>query len=147
MQTFEEIKNFLEEDACIECAFTVDITPRNNDNGQSFEAVDKYVTSLGFKPIGKAWKLLDKESLLDLLAKMCHKSMAYSVEMMSMEAARQIAEAFVAQFNPTNALYFANGSISEGSAGWTSITKSTMEMAIVVMDSDKTGIICCEDED
>ena len=78
---------------------------------------------------------------------MLNRSMAYGLEMMPAETAKQVVLKFVEQFDKSEATYLSNGDYYGDSPGWNPITKSTMEMAVVIFDSRNIGIICVEDED
>ncbi|TMN89341.1 hypothetical protein CWB72_09850 [Pseudoalteromonas phenolica] len=147
METYEEIKNFLDSHEGIEGILTVDRDLIREPSKSEFECADRYVQKFGFNGLGKQWHLLNKEEAAELLSKILHESLAYSVEMMPLKTAKHVANKFLCQFEPWNSKFLSNGHITENSAGWNSITQSTMEMAVVVMDGKNIGIICAEDED
>ena len=147
METYQDIKTFLDAHESIEGTLTLDRASMEHPSQIANENADRYVRSLGFAGLGLQWQDLGKVQAIDLLTKMLHRSLAYKVEMMPLKTAKHVSERFISQFNPRNSIYLSNGDIAENSASWNSITKSTMEMALVVMDEKTIGIVCVEDED
>ncbi|MCF6443067.1 hypothetical protein L1077_26940 [Pseudoalteromonas luteoviolacea] len=147
METYEEIKSFLDSHEDIEGILTVDMDLIREPSKSKFECADRYVQKFGFNGLDKRWHILNKEEAAESLSMILHKSLAYSVEMMPLKTAKHIADKFLCQFDPRNSKFLSNGHISEHSASWNPITQSTMEMAVVVIDGKSIGIICAEDED
>jgi hypothetical protein len=112
---------------------------------------DRFVTSLGYQPIGGNWELLDAEGDLGAarsaraaLVKAFSHDMVFPQEAWLGEAgALALAEAFLACFDPgrlqimTNRMYF----------GWNPITAATIEWAFVAFDNSATALLLSTAED
>ena len=147
METYEEIKEFLDSRIGVEGGLTLERAALNQSNQSVYERADSYAESLGFRRLGKRWQKLDKENAVLLLSRMLHKSLAYKIELLPMKTARYVSEKFISQFDSWSSVCLSNGYIMEDTASWDSITESTFEMAFVIMDEVFISLVCVEDED
>lgn len=147
METYLELKEFLDGHEGIEGKLTVARTANAFPTLSGTENADRYVQTLGFAALGNHWHELDRSQAVELLSRMLHLSLAYKIEMMPQKTAHHVADRFISLFNTWNSTYLSNGQIAEGLASWNPITKSTMEMALVVSDAEWIGVVCVEDED
>lgn len=145
MESVEELKELLVKQ--FDGLVTVIAEPRSDQPDEPFRVADAFVASHGFKQIHKAWKVISSDSAVELLTRMLTTSLAYDVELMRPATAEFAAKSFRAFFDQYDATCMANGTIEDTTAGWTPITKSTFEMAVVIYDEKSIGMICVEDED
>jgi hypothetical protein len=111
-------------------------------------AVDTYVATLGFKPLGQGWRSIDRSRALRCLQLILHHDLAYEQPFMERETAHIIAESFLGLFSLAHARYYTNGSFEEDSTeGWDPITDSTFDHGVVACDHESIGIIWAQDED
>jgi hypothetical protein len=109
---------------------------------------DDFVTSFGFKPIGKAWRIVKRSEPLDTIFCILYRDLAYQRPLMDQKTARFIAESFLHLFFPYSGKYCTNGSLDERNMlGWTPITASTSDHGIVAFDQQQVGIVWVQDED
>ena len=145
MKSVEELKDLLDKQ--FDGIVTVIEEPKSDQLGEPFQVADAFVASHGFKQIHKAWKVIPSDSAVELLNRMLTTSLAYHVELMRPGTAEFAANSFRALFDQYDATCLANGTIEDTTAGWTPITKSTFEMAVVIYDEKSIGMVCVEDED
>ncbi|MES2920726.1 MAG: hypothetical protein V4819_04235 [Verrucomicrobiota bacterium] len=145
MPSFPELEQLLAEK--FDGIVTMVFEPRGIMDGEPHAVADAFVSRHGFKPIQKRWSLLDESTAASLISKMLHRSLAYHVEMLSQKTSEHFAHAFRMLFDQFSVTCVSNGSIGQDSAGWAPITASTFEMAVVMYDATKIGMICVEDED
>lgn len=77
------------------------------------------------------------------------RDLAYRVEIMSQEEANQLAERFLAFFEPP-VRYFTNGYFTENPfylRSWDPISKATFDTGVVVLSETRIGLLWAEDED
>ena len=111
-------------------------------------AADSFVASHGFRPLGKAWRIIQRSEALDSLYRILFRDLAYQQLLMEEKTARFIAESFLDLFSPHHSRYCTNGSFDERSMlGWTPITEATFDHGIVAFDEEHIGMIWVQDED
>jgi len=112
---------------------------------------DRFVSGLGYQPIGGNWELLDPDGDVDgarsaraALVEAFSRNMVLSQTAWLGEAdALAMGEAFLACFNParvqivTNRMYF----------GWNPITDATFEWAFVAFDDTAIALLLATAED
>ena len=109
---------------------------------------DSYVSSLGFKPLGKAWRLIERAEALGSLQHILFCDLAYSQPLMEQKTAQFIAESFLALFSAYDCRFCTNGSFDERSMlGWIPITESTFDHGVIAFDEKSIGMIWAQDED
>jgi hypothetical protein len=125
--------------------------PLDTPPGLHIACVDRFVTSLGHRPIGGNWELLDAEGDLDTprsaraaMVEAFSHDMVFSQEAwLGKAGALALAEAFLACFAPgsvqivTNRMYF----------GWNPITSATFEWAFVAFDNTAIALLLATAED
>jgi len=109
---------------------------------------DEFVSSYGFKSLGKAWRWVDRLEALRSLHRVLHADLAYQHPMMEQKTACFIAEGFISLFSHFSATFCTNGSVDErGLLSWSPITDASFDHGIVAFDEKHIGIIWVEDED
>ena len=109
---------------------------------------DSFVTSLGFKQLGKAWRMIDRSEALGCLQHILYHDLAYQRPLMEQKSAQFIAESFLALFSSYDCRFCSNGSFDEKSMlGWTPISASTFDHGVIAFDDKSIGMIWAQDED
>lgn len=93
-----------------------------------------------------------------ILTNLLHKDLAYDTEILSLEQANLLANAFISTFS-NQARYFSNSTWNEneynkanrdlkcGLRSWTPFTEATFDSGIIICDNDRVGIAWFADED
>ncbi|MGI0118514.1 hypothetical protein [Zooshikella sp. RANM57] len=148
METYKEIKDYLNNNSFLNDRLTIDISPVSNfGNEDLIKALDAYVVSLGLKPIRYDWNELKENTAEQYLTEILHKGLAYGNEIMNKHTAKHISEKFISLFGQYNCKFFSNGEIEPDSKGWSELTDSTSDFGVVVVGKEWIGLICVEDED
>jgi hypothetical protein len=108
--------------------------------------VDRYVETLGFAPIGDAWREIGAQEALEFLGKLLHRSLAYGVEVMPVKDAESIACAVFAFF-PGSSRHFTNTEPVGNGLSWHPITEATSDSGVIIVQGNTVGILWFEDED
>jgi len=109
---------------------------------------DSFVASLGFKPPGKAWRMIDRGVALGCLQHLLYYDLAYQRPLMEQKTAQFIAGSFMALFSSYDCRFCTNGSFDEnGLLNWTPITESTFDHGVIAFDEQSIGMIWAQDED
>jgi len=67
--------------------------------------------------------------------------------MMREKTARHIAKCFRDFFDSYDVTFMSSGEFDGPVTSWSPLANATMNMAVVLFDSHKIGMICMEDED
>ena len=109
---------------------------------------DSFVKSFGFKPIGTAWRCIERSEALDTVSRILFRDLAYQRPLMEQKTATYIAESFLNLFAQYGGRFCTNGSFdNRGMLSWTPITESTFDHGVVAFDDQKVGLVWVEDED
>jgi hypothetical protein len=93
-----------------------------------------------------------------ILTSLLHKDLAYDAEMIPLEQANLLANAFISTFS-NQATYFSNSTWNNneykegnrnhelGLSSWTSFTEATFDSGIIIYDDNRIGIAWFADED
>jgi len=128
---------------------TVELRDRASVEADDVSVVDSFVKDLGFKPLGRAWRAVDRDGAVTLLTAMLARDLAYFTQLMLPKTARYLATSFVDLFDRHAAKCYINGETPSIESGrcWEPLTDSTFDAAVVILDREKIGIVCVEDED
>jgi hypothetical protein len=127
---------------------TFEFRERSHLSGSPESTADSFVASLGFKQLGKAWRVIDRAAALGCLQHILYHDLAYQQPLMEQKTAQFIAESFLALFSAYDCRFCTNGSFDERSMlGWTPITESTFDHGVIAFDEKRIGMIWAQDED
>jgi len=145
--TFDELRQLaLDHRQC--GVLTMAYEPRETVKPVSSNIADSFVANLGFKPLGKAWREINRTTASALAQHVLYRDLAYQSRLMEQKTAAFIAEKFLALFSPYTCRFLTNGSINEHNMlGWDPISDSTFDHGIVVFDEKNIGMVWVEDED
>lgn len=119
--------------------------------GLHFACADRFVTGLGYQPIGGNWELLDAEAgshaprsaRAALVEAFSHDMVFSHAAWLGEDDALSMGEGWLACFDPvqlhimTNRMYF----------GWNPITQATFEWAFVAFDGSAIALLLATAED
>ena len=139
---YSEIISYLEKLEEIEGWYTFDFRKKNELQ------LDDYLEQLEFTPI-ENWKRIDQNKAKELLKLCLAKSLAYGTQNYINEVeVEKVIESIFNLFVSSRLSFLTNVSFdSHGVHGWTPITKSTFEAALIMEDHENISVICFEDED
>jgi hypothetical protein len=127
---------------------TFDFRELSHAAGSPESIADSYVAGLGFKQLGKAWRVIDRAEALRCLQHILYHDLAYQQPLMEQKTAQFIAESFLALFSSYDCRFCTNGSFDERSMlGWTPITESTFDHGVIAFDAKSIEMIWAQDED
>jgi len=127
---------------------TIAYEPVETVEQSSGNIADSFVESLGFKPLGKAWRQIERANANAIIEHILFQDLAYQYPQMEEKTAAFIAENFLALFSHHSCRCYTNGSINEQNMlGWDPISNSTFDHGIVAFDDKNIGIVWAEDED
>jgi hypothetical protein len=93
-----------------------------------------------------------------ILTSLLHKDLAYDAEMIPLEQANLLANAFISNFS-NQARYFSNSTWNKneykegnrsyelGLSSWTPFTEATFDSGVIIYDNNRIGIAWFADED
>uniref|UniRef100_UPI00333EF042 hypothetical protein n=1 Tax=Castellaniella defragrans TaxID=75697 RepID=UPI00333EF042 len=98
---------------------------------------------------------IDEIEAVMVLTRAFNKGLAYSVEIMPLAEARNLAASFVAEFLNASARFFTNGDWGQPkfprdgvtSTSWSDATSATFDTGVIVISDHGTGCVWCMDED
>ena len=122
-----------------------------------FDHPDDAATSFGLKPIGDAWRQVDRATAKMILNILLKEDMAYSWERLPDPITRKEADQFVSNFSEA-AKFFTNGTweaIPRESEDWRvgygpqwhPATDATFDGGVLALDAESSGLLWLEDED
>ncbi|MFD9627422.1 hypothetical protein [Peribacillus muralis] len=116
-------------------------------------AKELFLKELGLKPkrIKGNWKQIDQSIAKKILEYILSMDMAYDIELETKPLANMLSNYFLNEFL-SNAIYYTNGDFDEDDGffrlrGWQSITDSTFDTGVLVIDKNNIGILWAEDND
>jgi hypothetical protein len=95
---------------------------------------------------------------ISIITSLLHKDLAYNAEIIPLEQANLLANAFISTFS-NQATYFSNSTWNKneykegnrnhelGLSSWTSFTEATFDSGIIIHDNNRIGIAWFADED
>ena len=112
-----------------------------------------FLKELGLKPkrIKGNWKQIDQSMAKKILEYILSMDMAYDIELETKPLANMLSNYFLNEFL-SNAMYYTNGDFDEDDGffklrAWRSITDSTFDTGVLVIDKNNIGILWAEDND
>ena len=116
-------------------------------------AIERFLKELGLKPkrIKGDWKQIDQSMAKKILEYILSMNMAYDIELETKPLANMLSNYFLNEFL-SNAIYYTNGYFDEDDGffklrAWRSITDSTFDTGVLVIDKNNIGILWGEDND
>jgi hypothetical protein len=109
--------------------------------------------SLGYRDIPERfWVTATRDEALNIVTDCLARDLAHDQEVMPPDQARQLAAAFLANFDDnaqflTNSRRFLADSHPDGSYGWEPISHATFDTGVLVEANGVIGIVWAEDED
>ena len=113
--------------------------------GDPRKCADDIVASVGFKPLGSRWLLIDAVEAREFLSALLHQDLAYGVEIMPMADATRLATYFTG-LATTDTTFLTNLTNAAGRS-WDSIASSTFDAGIIRVEPQNSSIIWFVDED
>lgn len=127
---------------------TIDYRAMSKPTTSPENTADDFVLSLGFKPLGKRWRSIERAEALNSLELLLFHDLAYQHPLMEKKTAHFIAESFLSLFSPFDCRFLTNGSFDERSMlRRTPITESTFDHGVIAFDDKSIGMIWAQDED
>ncbi|BAY34772.1 hypothetical protein NIES2107_66790 [Nostoc carneum NIES-2107] len=113
------------------------------------EILDLFVTQMGYVGIGDRWQEIHQDAAQKIVVFVLKKDLAYSAKIMPTEEAEKISTKILNLFaNPcrffTNAVFVNDYSAL---SAWDSLTNSTFDTGILVVNSTMMGMLWVKDED
>jgi hypothetical protein len=114
-------------------------------------AADVVAEQCGFRGLADGWRELGRDDAESIAAAVLSHDLAYRSELMDAARAKDYAERFLALFD--DAKYYTNGDLGPvhaqggGTAGWDPITGATFDTGVVVVGTNRVGILWVQDED
>jgi hypothetical protein len=108
---------------------------------------------LGYRNIPeRLWVTATRDEALNIVTDCLARDLAYDQEVMPADAARQLATAFLANFDDnaqflTNSRRFLDDSHPGGNYGWEPISQASFDTGVLVEANGVIGIVWVEDED
>jgi hypothetical protein len=124
-----------------------EINPKKPQDCQ--EALDLFVSQIGYVGLGIHWKEVDQEAAQKILERVLTKDLAYSAKIMSIEDAEEISTKIFNFFQNqykffTNAVFTHNYSAL---SAWDSLTEATFDTGIIIVSTTMIGMLWVKDED
>lgn len=147
MNTYSDIKSFIQKSELIESDFVFTYGTKTGLLGQPHEVANMYVKRQGYKTIGNSWKSVSKAAGCQYVSRLLNLSLAYKVEMFTLEKANYLADRICSLFDPYNTTFLVNGVFYEDGFSCDPIGDATFELSIVMFDNSNIGMLYVEDED
>jgi hypothetical protein len=118
-----------------------------------FTRVEDAASEFGLVADADIYDEVSLEEAVAVLTSLMHKDMAYGVELVPIEQARELARSFINHFPADTTRYFTNGTYGKPSANknfgasWTPATDATFDSGVLVLSSALTACVWCMDED
>lgn len=116
-------------------------------------SADEVALQFGLRPLGNAWREVDRERAATILRSLLERDLAYNSDVDSAPLAEEVSRHFVQEFCD-GARFFTNGewhddnpTIGRSVGVWTPATESTFDAGILVLHDDRVGVYWIEDED
>lgn len=118
------------------------------------EPLDYISVKSGYREIGRGWREIDRRQAAEYLAYVIAHGIAYHSNNMREEQALNLVDQFLTPFSE-DARFFTNWrkekqvwpDLTVFTGTWESVSDSTFDFALCVLDSKMIGFICFEDED
>lgn len=116
------------------------------------EAIDQYLSSLGYINVDVEWMVQTREDAAYLLRSILHRDLAYKDICLPATEAHACVSEFLSLFK-LDAKFYTNSEWKSDENGvvdifhFMAITEATLDAGIVAIDSDTIGMIWVEDED
>ena len=117
------------------------------------KSADDVALQFGLRPLGNAWREVDRERAATILRSILERDLAYNSDADSAPFAEEFSRHFIQEFSD-GARFFTNGEWHDDnptngrSVGvWTPATESTFDAGILVLHDHRVGVFWMEDED
>ncbi len=113
------------------------------------EIIDLLMKALNYSPLGQQWKEINREEAQKILLLILTKDLAYNTNLMSLSDAKQLLLRFLSFFK-ADCQFFTNASFNNKYSrikSWNSITQATFDTGVVIVNTNRIGILWVEDED
>lgn len=114
---------------------------------------DEVALQFGLRPLGSAWRQVDRERAARILRSLLERDLAYHSDADSAPLAQEFSRHFVEEF-PGDARFYTNGEWHDDNptngtpaGAWTPATESTFDAGILVLHHHRVGVFWIEDED
>ncbi|MFZ3590111.1 hypothetical protein ACOI1C_12720 [Bacillus sp. DJP31] len=115
--------------------------------------VVKFLDAIGLKShrIKEKWERINRGTAGRIIEYILSSDMAYDLELRTKPISKNLSDYFLSQFT-TEVEYYTNGKFDKESGifrlrSWTSLTNSTFDTGVLVIDMSKIGILWAEDND
>ena len=129
----------------VHCGLSSHVSPSLSQLASEFELA----------PEPANYREIDAASARWLLEMILNQDMAYDLEIMPADRARELADWFLSQFRGQEISFFTNGTFHEkrgskltwSGASWESVTKATFDTGVLILGPQCSGCLWVEDED
>ncbi|MED3728545.1 hypothetical protein [Priestia filamentosa] len=124
---------------------------RERTQHSSLDDINHFVKQLGYQGLGNDWDSVDEQMARRIITYILSMDLAYDSDLDSTPIAGELCDYFISLLS-SQAEYYTNAHFEEDSGHfrleeWSSISTSTFDTGIIVVDRDKIGILWVEDED
>jgi hypothetical protein len=126
---------------------------RRDDEVSDSVLSDAYVTLLGHHGLGTSWAPVPLDDLWHVLSVLVARDLAYKVEIMDRDRAREVVRRWLGGF-PRPYRAYTNGELLQAHAkpesscaGWCPVVGATFDTGAIVIGGDVIGMLWAADED
>lgn len=118
----------------------------------SVDSVEAAAERFGLSSQSGIYKKIERTEAIEVLKAVLHKDMAYGVKIMSSEKAKNLANAFISEFDD-EAVFYTNGEFGKPRTNptiglsWSPATDATFDTGVIVLSNGVIGCAWFEDED
>lgn len=119
---------------------------------EKVKSVESAAELFGLSNEGGIYEKVERAEAIEVIKNVLHKDMAYSVKIMSLEKARNLAEEFIRAFGG-EATFYTNGEYGKPrknpnvGPSWSPATDATFDTGVVVIANGVIGCAWFADED
>ncbi|WP_111924547.1 hypothetical protein [Priestia endophytica] len=124
---------------------------RERTQHSPLDDINHFVQQLGFQGLDNYWDSVDEQKARRIITYVLSMDLAYDSELDSMPIAGELCDYFISLFS-SQAEHYTNDHFDEDLGHfrlkeWRSISSSTFDTGIIIVDQYKTEVIWGEDED